>query len=276
VGNVVSDVAKTALVIPNASYKSLTKKDIVKIEYDTKVGSTLGGINKLGIDSGHTALQVFANGVTGGYASKLHEKAVPGIVASQKKEQNEKIFSSGILSKIEDPIKKYAPVVGALGTSVLKSKPKTGSAPAAPPSSLITTIPQSDMGNTFGGVAGGIFTTANNVLSQVNEVSKTPIGQALTGVLGGVVGNLIKPKQGTPSTIPQQAALKTGKSPAIAESSKLTVAQQAVFSGKGIKIDIPIPGEATWWDKNKSWLIPVLIGVPGLFITLIMLFKRRR
>jgi len=272
VGNAAVDIGKSALVIPNQSYKSITGKDAVKGLTDTKtgIGKLTVGLNKVGIDSGHEALRSFANTVTGGYASALHEKAVPGIVEKQKEEISKKTFSSGILSKFENTSEKFAPTVGQLGASLLNKKKESQSTPAqpaAPAGGMVSELIKSD-------------TQPVSLLSKVTtgftEFTKTPLGQVGIGVLGNYVQNLAMPKQQTQSALPQQLALQQGNVPVI--PSTQTAAQKAVLEGYGIQISksgASVTAD-TWWSRNQSWVLPVALAIPGLIIMLVMVFKRRR
>lgn len=302
-GDIAEDVVKSAIIIPNQSYKSVTGKDLVKdaAVTNTGLGKVLVGVNKVGIDSGHSALQSYANTATGGYASKVHEIAVPGIVAMQQAELEKKTFTSGILSKFENTSEKLAPTVGQLGFSVLKAKPKEPDpVPAAPSSPVLPGKPgtgtapgvtytqpvvEAPLGKPQWNVTDTILksektipapvTTLSKVTSGLNQAANSPVGQQVIGILGKVVSNLATPKVSTVSQVPQQLALQ-GNAGAVQQLPQNAM-QKAVFEGGGIKIETKPPAESdTWWNRNKSWALPVALAIPGLFFMLFLLFKRKR
>lgn len=299
VGKVVADIAKSAIVIPNESYKSITGKDLANVKAETVFGKNLIGVNQLGIQSGHTALKAFANTVTGGLAEKAHVKLVEGY---DPKAPQEKIFTSGVLAKAENFIDKASPIIGALGPSLLKGGAseqqkqlqKTGQLPmatpppapqllAAPPSSFlqqaVSTTPKAAT-NTVTNLVSNITKPDNmSFLSNASSFLQTDAGKAVQGVLGNVVTNLLTPKP-QPSPAPQNAVFAQTALPPVNDKKTSTV-QDVLFGEKGIIVQTP--GTPTqrpgWWSENKAWALPVFV-VAGVFAVLAtlakLLFGRRR
>jgi hypothetical protein len=120
----------------------------------------------------------------------------------------------------------------------------------------------------------GLIDTITKGINKVDAFSKTTLGSQLIGTMGKLVSNLGTPQGAKPSNVPQQLALNQGTAQSVPE----TIAQSAVFQGKGIEIKTggSNANGDTWWNRNKSWIIPALIAVPGFFITLFLLFGKRR
>lgn len=280
IGNVVTDAVKIGVQPITSAVSSVTGKTI-DLGYSTKAGSTVGGVTKVGVESGNTLFKSFADTATGGLASKganlLRKdefKESPG----NYYETRTQTFTSGPLQKFEAANEKASVVVGSLAATVLKSKQPakpTEFQPGKPPiSELLKPASNQNM---------GLLNTLTQGINKIGDIAKTPIGQQATGILGGMVQNLLTPKKPAPSTTPQQLALNSG-TPSIAESTKLTTPQAALFGGGGagnIGIDITgLPGGAqpTWWDKNKSWAMPVsiVLGALAALLGIISFFTRKR
>lgn len=257
VGQVVADVAKTAVVAPNASYKSIFGKDIVDTKAYTKVGGLATGAIQVGIDSGHDVLKAYANNITGNYAEKLHVAVVKGYDPDKP---NDTVFTGGVLGKTENIIKSAAPVIGNLAANVVKSK--SAEKQAAPGTQeLQKSAVQSSTGSM-------------SFISDAGKFLQTDIGKSVQGVLGGVVNNLLTPKPKAPSPVPQQLVFSQPTVPNVAEKMG-TAVQQAVFGNAG---NTPPPQKEGWWSMNKMWALPVAIVVGVFFVVTLVfsLFKRRR
>jgi hypothetical protein len=268
VGKVVADTVKTGLVVPNASYESIFSKDLVKIQFDTKAGAFAGGINKIGIESGHDALKAYANNVTGGYAEKLHVAAVDGYDPNKPKEQ---VFKTGFLSKTEGGIRALAPVVGGLAADVLKSKPQEAQ-PGTPPSG-------GDLTDKLG--FEYVPPKPNNMgfFQNAGAFLQTDIGKSVQGVLGGVVNNLLTPKQKAPSTVPQQQTFAQSNTVPNVVQKPMTGAQNALFNGGVVITGSGSAGtQQDWWSMNKVWALPVgiVVGAIAVIAFIVSLFRRRR
>lgn len=145
VGNVVKDVSKASIALPLESYGSITGKK-TNITYDTKVGGTIGKGAVGGLVAVHAGVKVFANGVTGGYASKalntLRPKDAQEKTGSYTGSVIQKGKGIGEVDKLNDFSLKGAKVLGSIyGAKVAKdNKLPTEKKPTAPMDGLVNSL----------------------------------------------------------------------------------------------------------------------------------------
>lgn len=282
IGDVVTDVVKVGVQPITSTISSVTGKKI-DLDYSTGAGKTVGGVTKVGVESGNTLFKSFADTATGGLASKAANvlradefKEAPG----NYYETRTQTFTSGPLAKFEQTTEKTNVVLGSLAATVLKSKQSAKPTEAGPGiKPLLTSVePVSNQ-------SMGLLNTLTQGINKIGDIAKTPVGQAAQGILGNVVTNLLQPKKSAPSTAPQQAVLADKSVNQVAESTKLSTPQAALFGGGGagnVGIQVTgLPGGAqpNWWERNKAWALPLSIGlgaVAAIITIFLSLFRRRR
>lgn len=124
VGGVVKDISKASIALPLESYGSITGKK-TNITYETKVGGTLGKGAVGGLIAVHAGVKVFANGVTGGYASKALNKLRPADAQEKTGSYSGSIIQKGKGIKEVDKLNNFsmqgAKVIGSVyGAKVAK------------------------------------------------------------------------------------------------------------------------------------------------------------
>lgn len=238
------------------SKDSITGKD-TNLKYNTSMGKDIGGIVEMGVDSGHTALKTYANTLTGGYASKVtnifrddeHKES-----AGNYHEASQERFDKGsFLAKVDSNVQKGAPIVGTLGASLLQSSDKDK--------------------NEGGGVV--------NVVESSTNTDMSAWGDMAAGVLGSVVTSLIDSTSNQNTQQSSVAAFTTPYVNQMGSAGLMSSAAQAAFgvNASSGSTTVSASSSSSWWDQNKGWAQPVLIGVSILFsivLLLVALFRRKR
>ena len=286
VGSFLGDLGKVGAEPIKNSFGSITGKDNDFV-YETKVGKDLGGIVELGVDSGHTALKTYADTLSGGYASKV----VNLVRADEYKEsagnyneQKEIRFEPGsTLGSVENVVMKGAPIVGTIGASLLKSKDES----EGNGSVKVLDDKGGGLGDGVGtgSVVNNVTKAVDNVVQPITKVTTDNMasgnvwGDIASSVLGSAVTALIDNSQDKPAA-QQQASVAAFTNPYVnsitaQQVGQATAAAFGVNTGSG---GVQVTTKETWWDRNKSWAMPVSIGVSVLFsfVFLIMAIAKRR
>ena len=282
VGNVVGDVVKAVVVEPVASsVNSVFNKEVIDVKYATGAGKAIGGVAEVSTDTLHGALKKVGNAVTGGYADKLadlvrDDDAKSSVIGISEFTGQKQVFTSGPLKTAGNVIQVVGSVAGDIAGSMAVTKTNKVLEGTGGSGSMVSVAPSVSKPSNMS------FLT--KALTGVQNVLKSPVGQAAGNMLGSVLTNIVKPKSSNvASQTAQQVVLQQAASPnsvsalaapplspvtAAALGTNLTAndVAEAIKTGLGAKKSVPV------------WLWPVVgaVGVLTLIVVLILSLGRKR
>lgn len=282
VGNVVGDVVKAVVVEPIASsVNSVFNEEKIDVKYSTKAGKAIGGVAEVSTDTLHGALKKVGNAVTAGYADKAadlirSDNAKSSVVGISEFTGQKPVFTSGPLKTAGNVVQVVGSVAGDIAGSMAVTKTNKMLEGAGGSGSMVTAVaPAAKPSN---------MSFLTKALTGVQNVLKSPVGQAAGSMLSSVVSNIAKPKtSNTAAQAAQQVVLQQATTPnvvsplaappmspvtAAALGTNLTAndVAEAIKTGLGAKKSVPV------------WLWPVVGGVGFLILIVVLIFslgKRR-